>query len=61
MSSSDSDNEKEGEKEDVERVRDVLRIEEVQTQFEELKRRRAQGQQRGVVWKVSGNLDIFIM
>ena len=45
----------------MDRVRDVLRIEEVQSQFEELKRRRAQGQQRGVVWKVSRNFDIFIM
>lgn len=38
----------------------MLRIEEVQSQFEELKRRRAQGQQSGVVWKVSKNL-IFLL
>lgn len=61
-SSSDSDSEDEkrhaigggegeGEEEGVGRVRGVLRKEEIQSQFEELRKRRAQGQV-GAIWNV---------
>lgn len=58
-SSSDSEEEKKDKEEEegegaggIGRVRGVLRKEEIQTQFEELKKKRAHGHHPGAIWNV---------